>query len=84
VWRSPGLYQAPDVLGRAYLRPEPPVTYTLRPTDITKQTSKRPWYPPSPYFEIPQLPPLAHKSACTAFEKRMRKALPSKVKMSTT
>lgn len=35
---------------------------------------QRPWYPPSPHYEIPKLPPLAR--AENKFEARMRKILP--------
>ena len=34
---------------------------------------QRPWYPPSPHYEIPQLPPLAR--AENKFESKMRKLL---------
>ncbi|CAO3628981.1 unnamed protein product [Cunninghamella echinulata] len=74
VWRSPGCYEIPDILGNAYLKPESPVPFHLRPVDATKQVSKRPWYPPSPHYEIPQLPPLAR--AENKFEAKMRKMLP--------
>ncbi|SAM08816.1 hypothetical protein [Absidia glauca] len=74
VWRSPGCYEVPDILGNAYLKPESPVAMKLRPVDPAKQVSKRPWYPPSPHYEIPKLPPLAR--AENKFEARMRKILP--------
>ncbi|KAI8341250.1 kinase-like domain-containing protein [Chlamydoabsidia padenii] len=74
VWRSPGCYEVPDILGNAYLKPECPVALTLRPMDPAKQVTKRPWYPPSPHYQIPQLPPLAR--AENKFEAKMRKILP--------
>lgn len=36
---------------------------------------KRPWYPPSPYYEIPELPPLTRKTF-SEFEQKLRKVLP--------
>ncbi|KAI8341749.1 kinase-like domain-containing protein [Chlamydoabsidia padenii] len=74
VWRSPGFYEVPDILRNAYLKPESPVALNLRPIDPAKQVTKRPWYPPSPHYEIPKLPPLAR--AENKFEARMRKILP--------
>lgn len=40
VWRSPGCYEVPDILGNAYLKPESPVAMKLRPLDPAKQVSK--------------------------------------------
>ncbi|KAI7878030.1 kinase-like protein [Lichtheimia hyalospora FSU 10163] len=57
VWRSPGYCEIPNVLGKAYLKPELPSSLDLRPYDPSKRVSKQPWYPPNPYYEIPQLPP---------------------------
>ncbi|CDS08615.1 hypothetical protein LRAMOSA09976 [Lichtheimia ramosa] len=57
IWRSPGYCEIPNVLGKAYLKPELPSSLDLRPYDPSKRVSKQPWYPPSPYYEIPQLPP---------------------------
>ncbi|KAI8997827.1 hypothetical protein BDB01DRAFT_58922 [Pilobolus umbonatus] len=34
IWRPPGHYEIPDILGNAYLKPSPPVAFDLRPTDI--------------------------------------------------
>ncbi|KAI8883887.1 hypothetical protein K501DRAFT_86024 [Backusella circina FSU 941] len=65
VWRVPGYYEMPNIIGNAYLKPDPPVTLDLRPVDHTKQITKRPWYPPSPYSEIPPLPPLARTKSRT-------------------
>ncbi|KAG0762490.1 hypothetical protein G6F60_003932 [Rhizopus arrhizus] len=76
VWRPPGHYEIPDILGHAYLRPSPPVAFGLRPTDITKQVSKRPWYPPSPHCEIPELPPLQRHTTSGKLESKLRKLLP--------
>ncbi|KAJ8661461.1 hypothetical protein O0I10_002727 [Lichtheimia ornata] len=73
VWRSPGCYEIPDILGHAYLKPSPAVAFHLRPRDPSKQVSKRPWYPPSPHYQIPDLPPLAR--AENKFESKMRKIL---------
>ncbi|KAI9250311.1 hypothetical protein BY458DRAFT_524748 [Sporodiniella umbellata] len=58
VWRSPGFCHIPDILGSAYLKPEAPAPLDLRPLDLSKQISKRPWYPPNPHDEIPPLPPI--------------------------
>ncbi|KAJ8655768.1 hypothetical protein O0I10_008654 [Lichtheimia ornata] len=59
IWRSPGYCEIPNVLGKAYLKPELPSSLDLRPYDPSKRVSKQPWYPPNPYYEIPQLPPTA-------------------------
>ncbi|KAI8981869.1 kinase-like domain-containing protein [Mycotypha africana] len=40
IWRPPGHYEIPDILGNAYLKPSPPVAFDLRPTDISKQITK--------------------------------------------
>ncbi|KAF7725514.1 signal transducing kinase of the PAK, partial [Apophysomyces ossiformis] len=74
IWRPPGCYEIPNILGNAYLKPCPPVTVNLRPDDPSKQVSKKPWYPPNPYYEAPRLPPLAR--AGNKFEAKMRKLLP--------
>ncbi|CAO3702846.1 unnamed protein product [Rhizopus stolonifer] len=58
VWKSPGYCKIPDILGNAYLKPDPPVQLDLRPADFSKHVSKRPWYPPNPYDEIPPLTPI--------------------------
>ncbi|CDS12136.1 hypothetical protein LRAMOSA04331 [Lichtheimia ramosa] len=76
IWRPPGCCEIPDILGNAYLRPSPAVAFHLRPRDPSKQITKRPWYPPSPYFEIPQLPSLAQSGTGNKFEIRLRKLLP--------
>ncbi|OBZ86943.1 Serine/threonine-protein kinase pakA [Choanephora cucurbitarum] len=77
IWRPPGHCEIPDILGNAYLKPSPPVSFDLRPTDIAKQVSKRPWYPPSPNFKIPDLPPVVRTE--NKLEAKLRKILPSKV-----
>ncbi|KAL0096613.1 kinase-like domain-containing protein [Phycomyces blakesleeanus] len=74
IWRPPGCYEIPDILGNAYLKPSPPVGLSLRPNDPSKQVTKRPWYPPSPHYQVPQLPPLVR--AENKFEVKMRKMLP--------
>ncbi|KAI8059865.1 kinase-like domain-containing protein [Gongronella butleri] len=74
VWRVPGCYEIPNILGNAYLKPESPdTTYHLRPSEPAKQVSKRPWYPPSPHYQVPKLPPLV--KAENKFESKMRKML---------
>ncbi|ORX58238.1 kinase-like protein [Hesseltinella vesiculosa] len=74
VWRVPGCYEIPDILGNAYLKPSSPDTaYHLRPSEPAKQVSKRPWYPPSPHYQAPKLPPLV--KAENKFESKMRKML---------
>ncbi|KAI7889812.1 kinase-like domain-containing protein [Mucor mucedo] len=77
IWRPPGHCEIPDILGNAYLKPSPPVSFDLRPTDIAKQVSKRPWYPPSPNYQIPNLPPV--KRSQNKFEAKLRKLLPKKI-----
>ncbi|CEI98261.1 Putative STE/STE20 protein kinase [Rhizopus microsporus] len=63
TWKPPGFYEMPNILGSAYLSPDPPVRWDLRPLDLSKQITKRPWYPSNPHYEIPPLPPLLkHKS----------------------
>ncbi|KAG1093695.1 hypothetical protein G6F42_018905 [Rhizopus arrhizus] len=39
VWRSPGCYEIPNILGHAYLKPDPPVAFDLRPLNLSKQIS---------------------------------------------
>ncbi|CEG71035.1 Putative STE/STE20/PAKA protein kinase [Rhizopus microsporus] len=80
IWRPPGHCEIPDILGHAYLKPSPPVAFDLRPTDISKRVSKRPWYPPSPHYEIPELPPLKRSTLKTRgqnqLEAKLKKLLP--------
>ncbi|KAI9256700.1 kinase-like domain-containing protein [Sporodiniella umbellata] len=88
IWRPPGHCEIPDILGHAYLKPSPPVALDLRPTDISKQVSKRPWYPPSPRCQIPDLPPLKRQTAKSTaqsnrLEVRLKKLLP-KIPVSAT
>ena len=40
VWRSPGYCEIPNVLGKAYLKPELPSSLDLRPYDPSKRVSK--------------------------------------------
>ncbi|KAI7876082.1 kinase-like protein [Lichtheimia hyalospora FSU 10163] len=84
VWRPPGFYEIPDILGNAFLKPEPMAsaakTYSLRPYTPGKHISKKPWLSVGPHSEIPQLPPLARTE--NEFERRIRKALP-KVQVSS-
>ncbi|GAA5807135.1 hypothetical protein MFLAVUS_000486 [Mucor flavus] len=77
IWRPPGHCEIPDILGNAYLKPSPPVSFDLRPTDIAKQVSKRPWYPPSPNYQIPSPPPV--KRTENKLEAKLRKILPKRV-----
>ncbi|KAG2214933.1 hypothetical protein INT46_004734 [Mucor plumbeus] len=74
IWRSPGCYEIPNILGHAYLKPDPPVAFDLRPLNLSKQISKKPWYPPNPYYEVPPLPPLARSG--NKLEAKIRKMLP--------
>ncbi|GAA5804818.1 hypothetical protein HPULCUR_010326 [Helicostylum pulchrum] len=74
IWRSPGCYEIPNILGHAYLKPDPPVAFDLRPLDLSKQISKKPWYPPNPYYNVPPLPPLARSE--NKFEAKIKKMLP--------
>lgn len=39
MWRQPGYYEIPDILGNAYLKPDAPVAFDLRPVDHSKQIS---------------------------------------------
>ncbi|KAI9310644.1 kinase-like domain-containing protein [Dichotomocladium elegans] len=84
VWRPPGFYEIPDILGNAFLKPEPPAssekTFSLRPYTPSKHISKKPWLPVGPQPDIPQLPPLVRTE--NEFERKMRKAIP-KVQVST-
>ncbi|KAI8371771.1 kinase-like domain-containing protein [Radiomyces spectabilis] len=77
VWRPPGFYEIPNILGSdAFLKPEPiqEKTYSLREYNPQKHISKRPWLPAGLCSEIPQLPPLVRPE--NEFERRIRKALP--------
>ncbi|KAI9475850.1 MAG: kinase-like domain-containing protein [Benjaminiella poitrasii] len=78
AWRSPGsCCEIPDILGNAYLKPSLPTTnsFDLRPLDLSKQITKKPWYPPNPYYQIPPLPPL-NRWLGNKFEANIRKLLP--------
>ncbi|KAI8982457.1 hypothetical protein BDF20DRAFT_818025, partial [Mycotypha africana] len=55
VWRPPGHFEIPDILGHAFLKPEPHTPIELRPLDVSKHISTKPWYPPNPYYQIPSL-----------------------------
>ncbi|KAI9007433.1 kinase-like domain-containing protein [Phycomyces nitens] len=74
AWRSPGCCEIPNILGHAYLGPDPPAVFDLRPLELKKQICKRPWYPPSPHYNVPQLKPLARHE--TRFERTVKKMLP--------
>ncbi|KAI9311545.1 kinase-like domain-containing protein [Dichotomocladium elegans] len=82
IWRPPGYYEVPDILGHAYLKPSPTVPFNLRQADSSKQITKRPWYPPNPHYEIPQLQPLARPE--NKFESKMRKMLSAKTSVHTS
>ncbi|KAH8550790.1 kinase-like domain-containing protein [Umbelopsis sp. PMI_123] len=76
IWRPPGNYEIPDILGKAFLKPTlmpSELAATLRAYNPTKNVSKRPWYPPSSHATIPNLQPVVRKND---FEARIRKALP--------
>ncbi|KAL0091071.1 kinase-like domain-containing protein [Phycomyces blakesleeanus] len=79
IWRPPGCYEIPNILGSdCFLKPDPPTaqekTYSLRAYNPTKHISKRPWLPAGPRSEIPQLPPFVRPE--NAFERNIRKAVP--------
>ncbi|KAI9030686.1 kinase-like domain-containing protein [Phycomyces nitens] len=79
VWRPPGCYEIPNILGSdCFLKPDPPMddakAYVLRTSNPTKHISKRPWLPAGPRSEIPQLPPFVRPE--NAFERSIRKAVP--------
>ncbi|CAO3600561.1 unnamed protein product [Absidia cylindrospora] len=77
VWRPPGFYEIPNILGsNAFLKPEPHTqpTYSLRPYTPQKHICKRPWLPAGKSLDIPQLPPLVRSE--NEFERSIRKALP--------
>ncbi|KAI7861293.1 kinase-like domain-containing protein [Spinellus fusiger] len=74
TWRSPGYCEIPNILGHAYLGPDPPAAFDLRPLELEKRICKRPWYPPSPHYNVPQLPPLTRHE--NKFERIVRKMLP--------
>ncbi|KAI7863373.1 kinase-like domain-containing protein [Spinellus fusiger] len=78
VWRSPGCYEIPNILGSdCFLKPEPisqAKAYVLRTDNPTKNISKRPWITAGPRSEIPQLPPFVRPE--NAFERSIRKAVP--------
>ncbi|SAL97593.1 hypothetical protein [Absidia glauca] len=77
VWRPPGFYEIPNILGsNAFLKPEPHTepTYSLRPYTPQKHICKRPWLPAGKSPDIPQLPPLVRSE--NEFERSIRKALP--------
>ncbi|KAF7726205.1 signal transducing kinase of the PAK [Apophysomyces ossiformis] len=82
AWRSPGCYEIPNILGSAYLKPDPPVAFALRPLDLTKCISKRPWYPPNPHYEAPQLKPISRTQ--NKFENNIRKILPKNSSVRTS
>ncbi|ORE18569.1 kinase-like protein [Rhizopus microsporus] len=85
VWRSPGHYEIPNVFGSdCFLKPEPnlfPQNNFLRTINVEKHISKHPWRPAGLCTEIPQLPPLIKTG--NEFEKKIRKALPSSVQVSS-
>ncbi|KAI9318954.1 kinase-like domain-containing protein [Dichotomocladium elegans] len=76
IWRSPRHYEIPDILGNAYLKPELPVTsYDLRLHDPSKRVSKRPWYPPNPHYEAPQVLPLTDRKMSSPFDSDLERTL---------
>ncbi|CAM0142369.1 hypothetical protein VKS41_002138 [Umbelopsis sp. WA50703] len=85
IWRAPGVCEIPDILGKAFLRPELPTasetTLTLRESNAAKCISPRPWLPPNPHADIPALQPLVRSE--NEFQRIIRKTLP-KVRVPTT
>ncbi|KAI9022995.1 hypothetical protein CLU79DRAFT_791848 [Phycomyces nitens] len=63
IWRPPGCYEIPDILGNAYLKPSPPVALSLRPNDPSKQVTKV-----TAYFQ-----PLYHLHSFRSFDYKLIK-----------
>ncbi|KAI8339491.1 kinase-like domain-containing protein [Chlamydoabsidia padenii] len=82
IWRPPGFYEIPNVLGTdCFLKPDSATGYQLRPSNPQKHISKRPWRPAGIDTDIPQLPPLVRPT--NTFERLLRKVLPPSVSIST-
>ncbi|KAI8077415.1 hypothetical protein BDF21DRAFT_48388 [Thamnidium elegans] len=85
IWRSPGHCEIPDILGKAYL--EPLTISTTTATTVTNHSIKEsgpkrvqyylgpPWVPAGSNWTPLPLPPVIRTDE-TAFEKRLKRALP--------
>ncbi|KAI8073131.1 kinase-like domain-containing protein [Gongronella butleri] len=83
VWRPPGFYEVPNVLGSdCFLKPCAPITvYALRESNPQKNICKRPWLPAGISTDIPKLPPLVRPK--NTFERQLRKSMPKSLSIST-
>ncbi|KAI8070713.1 kinase-like domain-containing protein [Gongronella butleri] len=78
VWRAPGHYEIPNILGNAYLQPSPQKSIVPKKKATTPPPSnKPPWYPACYHNHwSPPSPPTQVKSDESLFEKRLKKAIP--------
>ncbi|ORX60305.1 kinase-like protein [Hesseltinella vesiculosa] len=78
VWRAPGNYQIPNILGNAYLQPSPQKsTLPKKKTTTLPVSNKPPWYPACYHNHwSPPNPPPQSSSDESLFEKRLKKAIP--------
>ncbi|KAG0166906.1 signal transducing kinase of the PAK [Apophysomyces sp. BC1015] len=76
IWRSPGHCEIPNILGNAYLQPFPvePVPTKKNPTQT--KPSRPPWIPVGCVSTWSPAPAPVVKPDQTAFEKRLKKAIP--------
>ncbi|GAA5804487.1 hypothetical protein HPULCUR_009982 [Helicostylum pulchrum] len=87
IWRSPGHCEIPDILGKAYLEPLTISTTTATTATTTTHSIKEsgpkrvqynlgpPWVPAGSNWTPLPLPPVIRTDE-TAFEKRLKRALP--------
>ncbi|GAA5808248.1 hypothetical protein MFLAVUS_001636 [Mucor flavus] len=79
IWRSPGHCEIPDILGKAYLEPLTisTTTATTATTHSIKESGPKrpPWVPAGSNWTPLPLPPVIRTDE-TAFEKRLKRALP--------
>ncbi|ORY91829.1 kinase-like domain-containing protein [Syncephalastrum racemosum] len=80
VWRAPGHCEIPDILGKAYLQPVPEPSKTKRTaasSPVSNGLVRPPWVPArctADWTPAPLAPVIRQEES--AFEKRLRKAIP--------
>ncbi|CAO3586298.1 unnamed protein product [Absidia cylindrospora] len=83
VWRSPGHCEIPDILGKAYLQPSQPPPKHVAKKQPPPAITRPPWYPACCSNWSPSPPPPVVKADECLFEKRLRKAIPKIVLVSS-
>ncbi|KAI8141388.1 kinase-like domain-containing protein [Fennellomyces sp. T-0311] len=77
IWRSPGHCEIPDILGKAYLQPEPEQPKQSKKKPAETGPVRPPWVPARCTADwVPPPPPPIVRHEESAFVKRLKKAIP--------